>query len=260
MHLIKYQMNKMLNNLVLLPVMNKAEIITTLKKELQTFQGLRRTNNNLLDEALWFFKDAFPNGQFPLGCMHEFLAFNPEDMAASRGFISSILSNLLKAKNIAVWISSQRDHFPSALSKFALSPDLLLFVKHNNEKELLWVAEEFLKYDQLSALVAEFKNVDFTASRRFQLAVEKTKATAFILRTDATKLTNNASVSRWLVKSIPSNNNDLPGIGFPSWEVSIQKMRSGKPFTVEVECRNGKLHLLSQQKTIVIPSLKKATG
>lgn len=250
----------MLNNLVLLWWMNKAEIISTLRKDLQTLQGLRRVNNNRLDEALWFFKEAFPNGQFPLGCVHEFQAFNPEDMAASRGFISSILSNLLQEKNIAVWISSQRDHFPAALSKFALSPDLFLFVKHNNEKELLWVAEEFLKYDQLTALVAEFRNVDFTASRRFQLAVEKTRATAFVLRTDAAKINNNASVSRWQVKSIPSDNHDLPGVGFPAWEVSLQKMRSGKPLSVELECRNGKLHLLQQQEIRVIHARKKATG
>jgi protein ImuA len=251
----------MLNNLVLLRWMNKAEIIATLKKDLQSIQGLRQVNSNMLDEALWFFKDAFPAGKIPLACVHEFQAFNAEDMAASRGFISAVLSNLVLENNIAVWISHQQDHFPSALSKFSLSPDRFLFVRHSNEKELLWVAEEFLKYNQLTALVAEFKKLDFTASRRFQLAVEKSKVTAFILRTDAGKITNHSCVSRWQVKSIPSlTNNDLPGIGYPAWEVALLKMRNGKPLTLEVECRNGKLHLLKQQQAMLIHPHKKATG
>ena len=206
--------------------MNRSETIAALRKQLMPLQGFGQINNDKLSNALWFFKDAFPNGQFPLGCVHEFQAFSPEDMAASRGFISSILSHLLHEKNIVAWISNRQDHFPSALSKFAISPDQFLFIRHSNEKELLWVAEEFLKYDQLSALVAEFKSLDFTASRRFQLAVEKSKVTAFVLRTDSSKITNNSSVSRWQVKSIPSSGNDLPGVGFPAWEVALQKIRN----------------------------------
>ncbi|RYF91424.1 MAG: Error-prone repair protein ImuA [Chitinophagaceae bacterium] len=241
-------------------MMNRAAIISALKKDLQTLQGLHRVHNHALDEALWFFKAAFPAGQFPLGCVHEFQAFTAEDMAASRGFISSILSHLLQDKNMAVWISRQQDHCPPALPAFSISPDRFLFVRHHNEKELLWVAEEFLKYEQLTALVAEFSHLDFTASRRFQLAVEKSKVTAFVLRTDAGKITNNASVSRWQVKSIPSAKTGLPGVGFPAWEVALLKMRNGKPLTVSLEYRNGRLQLLQQAQTIVIASPEKATG
>lgn len=241
--------------------MNKADIISRLRKEISPLEGMAPVSAENLDKALWFFKDAFPNGKFPLGCVHEFLAFNAEDMAASRGFISSVLSQLLSDKKLAVWISSKQNHFPSALRKFAVSPDHFLFVKHHNEKELLWVAEEFLKYNQLSALVAELRSLDFTASRRFQLAVEKSKVTAFVLRTDASKVMANSSVSRWHVSSIPSANyNDLPGITFPAWHVELQKIRNGKPASFDIEYRNGELALVTPPLSIVIHSPQKATG
>lgn len=241
--------------------MNKAETILKLRKDISSFEGMHALNSDSLDKALWFFRDAFPNGKFPLGCVHEFLAFNPEDMSASRGFISSILSQLLSEKKMAVWISNKQNHFPAALRKFALSPEQLLFVVHNNEKELLWVAEEFLKYNQLSALVAEFRSLDFTTSRRFQLAVEKSKVTAFVLRTDASKIVSNSSVSRWQVKSIPSGSyNDLPGISFPSWNVELQRMRNGKAFSIDIECRSGILSPANQPAAIIIQSPQKAVG
>lgn len=239
--------------------MTKSETISRLKKELLSFKGNCFESSEKLNNSLWFLKDAFPREKFPLGCVHEFLAFNNEDIAATRGFISTLLSNLIDEKNYAVWINRNNDHYPSALPSFSLSPQNCLFIRHYNEKELLWVTEEFLKHEQLTALVAEIRSLDFTTSRRFQLAVEKSKATAFILRTDEKKLGNNTCVSRWQVKSIPSNP-EYPGIGFPCWQVDLQRMRNGKPITIELECINGKLQILHQQAAVHIHIPKKVAG
>jgi protein ImuA len=222
-------------------------------------QGISHETSTTLNNSLWFLKDAFPHGSFPLGAVHEFLAFNPEDKAASLGFISSVLSNLINNENICIWISPNKDYFPSALPAFSLCPDNCFFIRHHNEKELLWVTEEFLKYDQITAVVVEINSLDFTTSRRFQLAVEKSKVTAFVLRTDHKKICNNACVSRWQVKSIPSHP-AFPGVGFPCWEINLQRMRNGKPYTLELECIHGKLQLLTPSPAIAIHHSKKAAG
>jgi protein ImuA len=238
---------------------NKAEIISTLKREIQPMQGLSKATEPSLDAALWFLKDALPAGKFPLGCSHEFLAFHPEDMAATRGFICSLLSHIIKGEKIGVWISGSRDHFPTALHKFSVSPDQFFFIRHHNEKELWWVAEEFLKYEQLSVVVVELRALDFTVSRRFQLAVEKSQVTAFVLRTDEKNIRPNTCVARWQIKSIPSYNEaGLPGVGFPCWQVELQRIRNGKPALVELQYRHGKLTLLNAGSTLQILSPKKA--
>ena len=76
--------------------------------------------------------------------------------------------------------------------------------------------EEALKCAGLAAVIGELPELSFTTSRRFQLAVEQSRVTGFILRSNPRNLQPNACVSRWKIKSLPSFlKTDSPARLFP---------------------------------------------
>lgn len=217
---------------------SKADIIAQLQKDLLPLQGLKHVaNNHTIDTGLGPINYAFPNGVFPLGAIHEFIA---EDIAATSGFVAGILSVLMQNGSICLWISPYRTLFPPALHSFGISPDKIIFIDLQKENDLLWSVEEALKCNGLAAVVGEIKELSFTASRRLQLAVEQSRVTGFILRAKANNTT--ACVTRWNITSLPSElNEDMPGVGFPRWSIQLLKVRNGKPGSWQVEWVNGKL-------------------
>ena len=239
----------------------KADIIVQLKKEILSLQGFKRKGNaealNILPPLI---TEAFPNGEFPTGAVHEFLSTTTEDAAATCGFVSGILSSLMHKKRACVWITSSLSIFPNALASFGITPDKVVFVSLQKEKEILWAMEEALKFDGLAAVIAETKELSFTNSRRLQLAVEQSGVTGFILRCNPKNITNTACVSRWKITSLPGElENNMPGVGFPRWNVELLKIRNGKPGVWQVEFVDGKFYPI--YKTIAISQLQqKKTG
>ncbi|WP_276500824.1 ImuA family protein [Terrimonas pollutisoli] len=216
---------------------SKADIIAKLQKDLLPLQGLKRVaDDHTIDTGLGPINYAFPNGEFPLGAIHEFIA---EDIAATGGFVAGILSALMQNGSTCLWISSYRTLFPPALHSFGISPDKIIFIDLQKERDLLWAMEEALKCNGLAAVVGEIKELSFTASRRLQLAVEQSRVTGFILRAKANNTT--ACVTRWNIASLPGElNDDMPGIGFPRWNIQLLKVRNGKPGSWQVEWVNRK--------------------
>ena len=100
-----------------------------------------------------------------------------------------------------------------------------------------------MKCNGLAAVVCELQELSFTSSRRFQLAVEESAVTGFILRVNPRKLSTTACVTRWQISSLPSEATELPGVGFPNWNVELLKVRNGKPDSWQVEWAAGKFHL-----------------
>lgn len=174
--------------------------------------------------------DAFPGHCFPTGAVHEFICSSPEDISASGGFIAGLLAALMQTDGVCCWISIKRKIFPPALRSFGIQPDRIIFIDLPDERQLLWVMEETLKCNGLSAVVAEIKDLDFTSSRRLQLAVEQSHVTGFILRTDPRRLHTTACLTRWKINSTHSiQEQGLPGVGFPQWNIILLKVRNGKP-------------------------------
>ena len=100
--------------------------------------------------------------------------------------------------------------------------------------------EEALKCDGLSAVIGEMQELSFTASRRLQLAVEQSRVTGFILRHNPRNLNTTACVTRWKITSLPSElADDMPGVGFPRWNVELLKIRNGKPGAWQIEWTAG---------------------
>ncbi len=221
--------------------LSKAHIIAELQKQILPLQDYKQAgNSSLFDAGLGPIKYAFPHASFPLAAVHEFICSGLQDEAATSGFIAGILSSLMGTAGVSLWISSSRSIFPAALYAFGIEPGKVIFVDALKEKEKLWVLEEALKCDGLSAVIGEIQDISFTASRRLQLAVEQSRVTGFIIRTNPTNLVT-ASISRWKINALAGEQlNDLPGVGFARWNVELLKVRNGKTGTWQVEWRGGR--------------------
>src|SRR5687767_10370847 len=218
----------------------KTDILKDLQADILRLQGFKSAKNGSLDMGLELLKDAFPNGSFPLGAVHEFLSTQLEDIAPTSGFIAGLLSSLIKSKGIALWISSSRTLFPPALKSFGLSPDRFIFLDLKKERDVLWAMEEALKCGALAAVVGEVREISFTASRRLQLAVEQSRVTGFVLRHAQRNVGTTACVSRWRITSLASEPEEgLPGLGFPQWKVELLRMRNGKTGVWNIRWEDG---------------------
>ena len=240
----------------------KTDIITRLKMDILPLEGFRMSMaGEALDAGLGPMDRAFPQGSFPLGAIHEFISHGPESATATVGFISALASTLMKKGGAAIWIGSSGKIFPPALQQFGIEPARIIFIDLHKEKDLLWAVEEALKCHGLAAVVAEIPSLSFTASRRFQLAVEQSQVTGFIHRSNPRILNTNASVSRWKINPLPTDNYDaLPGLGYPRWNVELLKIRNGKPGVWQMEWSDHRFNHISKPNPYIIPEPKRKTG
>jgi len=225
----------------------KDNIIAQLRKDILPFQGFRATANaSCTDVDLGHINESFPNARFPIGAIHEFCCTGLEDAAASSGFIAGILSALMKNGGVCLWIGSSRKIFPMGLKTFGIDPEKIIFVDLQKEKDILWTMEEALKCDGLAAVLGEMREFSFTASRRFQLAVDQSGVTGFILRLNPRNLNTTACVTRWRITSLPSIlSDDMPGVGFFRWNAELLKVRNGKPGSWPIEWIKGRFRHIS---------------
>ncbi len=221
---------------------SRADIIQKLKIEINTLNGFKQLRNSRIpNNVLGPVNKAFPYEIFPLGCLHEIRCQDALDRPAAIGFLSVVLSSFIH-NGVIVWISQKEHIFPPALRKFSLDPSNIIFTHPNKSRDLLWTMEEALKCQGISAVVGEFDSMDFNISRRFQLAVEGSRVTAFILGQGSKWNGNTASTARWKISPLPSViEAGLPGIGFPRWQVHLEKLRNGKPESWDLLYKKGTL-------------------
>jgi protein ImuA len=222
-------------------LVKRADIIAELQTDILRLQGFKGLKSADIDVGLGPILHAFPNSTFPTGAVHEFLTSGLEDAASTTGFISGLLSTLTGQNGTSLWISASRSIFPPALKSFGVQPDRCIFIDVQKERDVLWVMNEALKCGALTAVVGELQEINFTESRRLQLAVEESNVTGFVFRRNTRKINPTAFVSRWKVTSLASEPiDDLPGIGFPKWNVELLRIRNGKPGVWTIQWKNGK--------------------
>jgi len=159
-----------------------------------------------------------------------------------------LLSTLMQQGGVCVWISTARTLFPPALKYFGIEPDQVLFVDLQRKKEVLWTMEEALKCEGISAVIGELNDIDFTTSRRLQLAVEKSRVTGFIIRQHPRDNNAIAAAARWKISPLPSQlNNGMPGIGAPRWTVALTKVRNGQPGSWQLEWLDGRFNTITAE-------------
>lgn len=241
---------------------SKANIIAQLRKEILPLQGYKPLiHDTVLNIGIGPIKNAFPNHAFPLGAIHEFICDEAEDKAATSGFISTIISSLIQNSGTAIWISASQTIFPPALDPMGVTPERVIFINLQKEKEILWTMEEALKCDGLAVVIADIQELSFVASRRLQLAVEQSLVTGFVLRYKPKNLNTTACVTRWKIK--PENSvtiDDLPGVGFPRWNIELIKIRNGNPGSWIMEwSADGLKHIPYSNKVIQQEKQRKAS-
>jgi protein ImuA len=239
----------------------KQDTIDRLRKEILLLQGFQPPSAATVDMGLGPVMTAFPGSVFPTGAIHELVAAGPQGASVTGGFVAGLMASLMRSGSAALWISCKRRIFPPALKVFGIEPDHIIFIDLRNEQEVLWATEEALKCEGLAAVVGEIKELDFTASRRIQLAVEQSRVTGFILRHDPRYLNTTASVARWKIGSLPSKPiGEMPGLGFPRWNIELERIRNGHPGNWQLEWSAGRFQVLTPEIETRQQALHRKTG
>ena len=218
----------------------KQDIIDQLRQYLMAWEGFRPLPPGERQEfGLGAIENAFPNQTFPTGVLHEFISTRPEFTAATGGFIAGIMQTLLQNGGVCVWVSYTRRIYPPALKRFGVSPDRIIFIDVQREKDVLWATEEALKCSGIAAVICETRLLSFMESRRLQLAIEQSRVTGFILRKDVKHMSTTACTARWTVKPVRSKlRPGMPGVGYPRWQVDLLKVKNGQTGSWTLEWKN----------------------
>jgi len=111
----------------------RREILNQLKRDILPLQGLKHTPVTIKKNMdLLAIEQSFPNETFPLGNIHEFLIGSIEDAAATSGFVAALLSRIVPANGVCIWISTSGNIFPQALKRFGIEPHQIIFIDCND--------------------------------------------------------------------------------------------------------------------------------
>ncbi|MDF1794503.1 MAG: hypothetical protein P1U88_21505 [Thalassobaculaceae bacterium] len=185
--------------------------------------------------------DHLPEDGLALGRVHELVGEARSEVrdAAVFGFACALLSRF--GTGAILWCARRANVLggaPSArgLASLGLDPARVIFVDAEEEADRLWAMEEGLSVPGLAAVVAELdpaRRSEATASRRLQLAAEKSGVTGLILRP---RLTTSRGVgdrvpvaveTRWRITAAPSPYG--PHDVRPVWDVVLERARRGRP-------------------------------
>ncbi len=242
------------------PENKKYELLGHLQQEIIRLSTPKQPQQQPSSAGLRIFQTAFPNHRFPTATVHEFISHQPQESAATNGFIAALLHSLCQPQSICLWISPSPLVFPPALKLFGLHPHQFVFVHLPNKKDLFWTLEESLKCNALTCVIGELKNLSFTESRRLQLAVEKSGTTGIIHRHRPLQENTLACLTRWRIQPLPSETANMPGVGFPKWNVQLTKVRNGRPQQWEIEWVNNRFHQINKPHHTVISMDTRKTG
>jgi protein ImuA len=228
------------------------DIITQLRQEILQLQGFRPpAPGAAVDVGLGPITAAFPNSVFPTGAMHELISPLRENAAASCGFMAGLVSGLMAAGGVCVWVSAARKIYPPGLKAFGIEPDQVVFMDMRREKDVLRVTEEALQCEGLAAVVGEIRDISFNDSRRLQLAVEQSRVTGFLVRHNPRYVHPVAAVARWHITHLPSDPDPgMPGLGFPRWNIELSRVRNGRPGSWQLEWQAGRFLCRSRQTDV----------
>jgi protein ImuA len=183
---------------------------------------------------------VLPGGGLARGALHEILGAggDEEDGALAAAFVAGILGRLIAIGNgMVLWCLPRPDLYGPGLASHGLDPGHLVLIRAPRDAEILWAMEEGLRAPSLAAVVGEVGTLPVVASRRLQLAAERSGVTAFLLRrwrdggrAARERALPNAAVTRWRIAALQSRPpRGEPGVGRPHWRVELLRCRGGEP-------------------------------
>lgn len=174
-----------------------------------------------------------PGGGMAFGALHEVAGGGGGtiDGAAAALFTAGIAA---RTRGKVLWCLTRPDLFFPALAQSGLHPDRVIFCEADREEDVLASMEEGLSFGGLGAVVGELVRLQMTASRRLQLAAEKTGTMGIALRrwrrqaeaSDYGQPT--ASATRWRISVLPSEPLPVAGVGRPRWLAELMRVKAGE--------------------------------
>jgi protein ImuA len=193
---------------------------------------------------------ALPGCGLALGALHEILGAggDEEDGALAAAFAARILARLA---GMVLWCLPRPDLYGPGLAAYGLDPGRVVLVQAPRDAEILWAMEEGLRAPGIVAVVGEVGLLPAVASRRLQLAAERSGITVFLLRrwrdggqAARERALPNAATTRWRITALPSRpRRDEPGVGRARWLVELLRCRGGEPASWEVEVPDATDHV-----------------
>jgi protein ImuA len=168
--------------------------------------------------------------------VHEVYAAEMDDATAAAGFALALATCLTGTEHRVLWLRTQRTAQQGGVAQangwaeLGGTPGLGLVGVVCDTMTLLRAAVDALRCTALGAVVVEnrgaMRELDLTASRRLTLAAEKSGVPLLLLRSDAAPVPS-AAQTRWQVAAAPSH--ALPGNapGWPTFDVTLLRQRSG---------------------------------
>ena len=228
----------------------REHVIADLRARISAIESHAVKKRGCLEFGVPEIDGALPGGGLAHGALHEFAGggAGTVDGAAAALFAAGIAA---RTKGPIVWCLTRPDLFFPALAQVGLHPDRVIFVESDKEEDVLANMEEALAHGGLGAVVGELVRLPMTASRRLQLAAERTGTLALAVRrwrrqTEANDFGQpTASTTRWRVSVLPSEALPVPGVGRARWLLELMRVKAGEcaEFCVGACDDKGRIHL-----------------
>jgi protein ImuA len=221
--------------------------IADLRRQLERLSGAHR-HLEALPFGVPSIDFSLPAGGLARGALHEVMETGRagEHIACATLFAAAIAARL---RGAVLWCLKRRDLFAPGLAAVGLHPDRLIFAETYREDDLLPCMEEGLREAGLAAVVGEVTRLGLTASRRLQLAAEKSGPMALVIRRWRSERESRlpgeptAALTRWRVSAAPSAVLPVPGVGRPRWRLDLIRCKGGEPHSWLVEAPDETGHL-----------------
>jgi protein ImuA len=229
-------------------------LLARLRERIRRIEHPAATVYGVLPFGITTIDRALPGGGLARGALHEFLGAggDEEDGALAAAFAAYTLGRLTgTADGIALWCLPRPDLYGPGLAAHGLDPGRVVLVQAPCDAEILWAMEEGLRASGIVAVVGEVGTLAAVASRRLQLAAERSGTTAFLLRrwrdggqAARERALPNAAVTRWRIAALPSRAvRGEPGVGHPRWRIELLRCRGGEPACWEMEVPDATDHV-----------------
>ena len=225
-------------------------VISDLKHRIALLEGNAAKRSGCLAFGIPEIDAALPGGGLAHGAIHEFAGggAGTVDGAAAALCVAGIAA---RTRGQVLWCLTRPDLFFPALMQAGLHPDRVIFAEADREQDVLESMEEGLSYGGLGAVVGEVVRLPMVASRRLQLAAEKTGTMGLVVRRWRRQVEASdfgqptASTTRWRVSVLPSEELPVPGVGRPRWLLELMRVKAGEcaEFVVRACDATGRIHL-----------------
>jgi protein ImuA len=207
-------------------------VLAELRERIEQLEGGATRARQVLPFGVTEVDRALPGGGLAFGALHEIAGGGggTVDGAAAALFVAGVAA------------------------RAGLHPDRVVFCESDREEQVLDAIEQGLSFRCLAVVVGELVRLPMTASRRLQLAAEKTGAMGIVLRrwrreneaSDYGQPT--ASMTRWRISTLPSHRLPVAGVGRARWLAELMRVKAGEcaEFEIGAPDAKGRICLLPQ--------------